>query len=797
MYLQTAMAVGTVLDFFASATPVIAGGPVQAQIFVGTQTVTTSGQISFTLATTSLTTTQDLVATATSPNGDTSAFSVAEPVTGPSPSAASVTSTADTDTAGTLRAAIDAANNDKSPLPDLITFAITGSGPFVINLSSPLIIQHPVILDAATQPGYLGTPVVVLAGGNKISDGLVLASLGGTTIEGLGIVGFTHAGIDIESGGNLVVGNDIGGAAGGNGIGVLIDASNNTIGGTTGGAANVITHNTQEPVEVASGNGNAIRGNLMYSNGTGPPAGSGIVLVSGANDGLSAPMDISATNDGGRISVSGLLPAETTSGTFLLDFYTYQPGGAPAQGYFTTYSVPVTAGAKTPFLFPVPGYLSDGLSITATVTAPDGSTSIFSVAARVTGHSQYNVTNTAASGDGSLASAIADVIAHPSQSRLVPDVITFSITEGTIVNGIYVIDLGSTSLTITVPVTIDATSQSPSYDGTPLVEIIGGGLVLQAGQDGTTGSNGSTIEGLDIVNSGGAGIIVESRGDTIVNDVLGINLSGTTASSGAPLGPETSGVAIDGGADATIGGTTGLGNIIGANSSAGVSITGSSATGNVVAGNLIGTNLGGVALGNGEGIIIDGGASINVIGGSSAATANVIEFNGTGILISDPTTADNLVAANFIGTNSAGATTTGNVIGISIADGASGNLIGGIGSGNTIGGNTSAGVSISGTTGGAKTRNVVSGNFIGVNAVGAHLGNGKGVVIDDASDNTIGGTTSGAGNTIAYNTGPAVEVDSGSGNAIREDLIYGPGPAIVVAPGATTAKRRPSSSPRR
>ena len=198
-------------------------------------------------------------------------------MTGPSTSAASVTLTADTDTAGTLRAAIEAANKDKSPLPDLITFAITGTGPFVIDLSSPLIIQHPVILDAATQPGYLGTPVVVLAGGNKISDGLVLASPGGTTIEGLGIVGFTQAGIDIESGGNLVEGNDIGGAAGGNGIGVLIDASNNTIGGTTGGAANVIVDNTQEPVEVASGNGNSIRGNLMYSNGTGATAGSGIV----------------------------------------------------------------------------------------------------------------------------------------------------------------------------------------------------------------------------------------------------------------------------------------------------------------------------------------------------------------------------------------------------------------------------------------------------------------------------------------------------------------------------------------
>ena len=257
-------------------------------------------------------------------------------------------------------------------------------------------------------------------------------------------------------------------------------------------------------------------------------------------------MNLSATNDGGQISVSGSLGDETTSGTFLLDFYTYQPGGGPAQGYFTTYSVPVTAVVPTPFSFTVPGYLSDGLSITATATAPDGSTSSFSGAARVTGHSQYNVTNTDPSGDGSLAAAIAEVIANPSQSRLVPDVITFSINDGNIVNGIYVIDLGSTSLPITVPVTIDATSQSPSYDGTPLVEIIGGGLVLQAGQDGTTGRTAvrsRVSTSLTAVARGSS----SSPGRHDRHDVLGINLSGTTASSGAPLGPEMSGVAIDGG----------------------------------------------------------------------------------------------------------------------------------------------------------------------------------------------------------------------------------------------------------
>ena len=529
---------------------------------MGTQTVNQSGELSFTLATTSLTTIQDLVATATSPNGDTSAFSGAEPVTGPSTSAASVTLTADTDVPGTLRAAIEAANKDKSPLPDLITFAITGTGPFVINLLSPLMIQHPVILDAATQPGYLGTPVVVLAGGNKISYGLVLASLGGTTIEGLGIAGFTQAGIDIESGGNLVEGSAIGGAAGGNAIGVLIDASDNTIGGTTGGAANVILDNTQEPVAVASGNGNAIRGNLMYSNGTGARR-LGHRPGLGSDDGSSPPMNLSAINDGGQISVSGSLGVETTSGIFLLDFYTYQPGGGPAQSYFTTHSVTVTAGATTAFSFTVPGYLSDGLSITATATARGRQH--FELLGCGPGHRPQSVQLDEYGRLGRWISRPLSPRSSPTHRRAAsyPMSSRSPSLNGTTVNGIYVIDLDSTSLAITVPVTIDATSQSPSYDGTPLVEIIGGGLVLQAGQDGTIGSNGSTIEGLDIVNSGGAGIIVESRGDAIVDDVLGINLSGTTVSSGAPLGPETSGVAIEG-ADATIGGTTGSGNIIGA-----------------------------------------------------------------------------------------------------------------------------------------------------------------------------------------------------------------------------------------
>ena len=69
-------------------------------------------------------------------------------------------------------------------------------------------------------------------------------------------------------------------------------------------------------------------------------------------------------------------------------------------------------------------------------------------------------------------------------------------------------------------------------------------------------------------------------------------------------------------------------------------------------------------------------------------------------------------------------------------------------------------------TGSGASGSVVQGNFIGTDANGANLGNtGDGVTIDNASNNTIGGTASGAGNMIAFNTGAGVTVSTGTGNA--------------------------------
>src|SRR5208337_1966320 len=53
---------------------------------------------------------------------------------------------------------------------------------------------------------------------------------------------------------------------------------------------------------------------------------------------------------------------------------------------------------------------------------------------------------------------------------------------------------------------------------------------------------------------------------------------------------------------------------------------------------------------------------------------------------------------------------------------------------------------------------------------------GNGIVVQSSND-TIGGV--GAGNTIHSNTGAAVDVTSGTGNAIRQNLIFANGSAIV------------------
>ncbi len=778
------------LDVFASA-PGDSTGPNQIQAHVLEQTFAVpimGGQTSLTETfPSSLSGGQQVTATWTvvgaAPSGltigDTSEF--ASPVAAPQPFVVTNTNGSG---AGSLAFEIAAVNADSAnpTSPDTISFQLSTADPnynlvtgtWTIKTTSPsaLEITHPVFLDGTTQVGYQGVPVIELVGNGQ--TGLVLQSTASkSTIRGLDLVDFPGAALDIESNGNEVQANDIGVLPDGitaapNGQGVLINGSGNTIGGTVTGAGDVIADNTGDGVEVGSGSGNAIRQNSIFGV---PSAALAIDVQPGANDDQAAPtiQDASAQNDVTSIQFqlggSGFSPNQA----YMIEFFASN-GSGQALTYIGSVSETTPTMGMPPMSYPMsytaklPISVAVGQFVTATATwVSTGDTSELSNSLAVS--SPFEVTTTADNALSPIVGSLRQVIMAVDGSPPVAGTtspITFAIptTDPGYNAGIWTISPTTALPPITVPVSLDATTQGQA-PAAPLVEINGGGLALDGlvlSSTSATSSAGSTIKGLDIVGFGIAGIHIETANNLIIDDMLGTNAGGTAAGPGNSIG-----VLIENTAGNTIGGSTAGADLIGSNTSAGVSITGVGAVGNLVAASLIGTNSAGALLGNGMGIVIDGGASGNTIGGSTAS-ANVIAASAeAGVSISGAVTAGNVVAGNFLGTDPSNQP-LGNAEGVTI-DGAMENTIGGTTSSaaNVIAFNGSAGVSISGV---AATANLVASNFIGTIPAGTvALPNAVGVVIDmGASINTIGGATAVA-NVIASSTGAGVLISGGGATA--------------------------------
>jgi uncharacterized repeat protein (TIGR01451 family) len=429
----------------------------------------------------------------------------------------------------------------------------------------------------------------------------------------------------------------------------------------------------------------------------------------------------------------------------------------------------------------------------------------------------FVVTSTADSGPGTLRQAIID-----SNASFGTNNITFQI-NGT---GLQTIDVAST-LTITAPVILDGTTQT-GYSGTPLIELNGSGLGSQsselkisAGNTTVTGLliDGSSTVGIELTGIGGdtisgntiggpplatpprskfeTGLMIEDvpRNNILGNlvsgnlqcgvDISGVNafanivqgdILGTDSAVDIVLHSQAVGIAMDSGAtNNTIGGTAAnAANCISGNT-IGIEIAGTETSGNVVEGNFIGTDASGTtAVPNSSlGVTIYAGATGNTIGGTTAADRNVISGNQGGLTIFGAGTSANIVEGNFIGTDVTGTRAVPNLYeGAAIYDGATGNTIGGIstGEGNIISGNTINGVSLSGA---GTSANVVVGNFVGTDKTGTvALANSIGIdFFDGSSRNTIGGIA-GAGNIISGNSTGIIIRDSGSsGNIIEGNLI--------------------------
>jgi len=327
---------------------------------------------------------------------------------------------------------------------------------------------------------------------------------------------------------------------------------------------------------------------------------------------------------------------------------------------------------------------------------------------------------------------------------------------------------------ITQPVLLDGTTQ-PGYVDKPLVELDGSGAGATADGLGLI-TDGCTVRGLVINRFEANGILLD--GARAFNNRVEGNFIGTDMTGTADLGNGNVGILLSGGRDNVVGGTTSNArNLISGNDLFGIHLVGT--LDSRIEGNFIGTDITGTLdLGNtSEGIRVEGGSSNNIIGGMVEGARNIIAGNnGGGVLIAS---SNNMVQGNFIGTDVTGTSALGNrLTGVLLSDQSQDNIIGGTAAGaaNVIASNGSAGVWIRSSTG-----HRIQGNYIGTDLLASQdLGNeSSGVRLsDDVFDVAVGGTVSGAGNTIAHNTFDGISLyelsngSAGMGNAFQGNSIF-------------------------
>jgi hypothetical protein len=320
------------------------GGTLTGIINAGSNSVTISGA-TYSVAESGV----SITATATSGDPLTQTTSGAFAVDLP-PSTYTVTNTNDSGS-GSLREALTLAGNGGCASPCAISFNIAGANPQTISLASPLpaITAGNVTLDATTQPGYSGTPVVVLNGtaAGAGANGLQIAA-SNCTVKGLAINSFTAAGITVSGSGNVVQGNYVGTDAGGttslpnaNGIVISGASTGNLVGGTTTAAANLIAFNNNTGVSVAaSATGNQILGNRIHDNGAlGIDLGADGVTANdpndsdtGANNLQNTPVIVDAALSGSTLNVHVNVDSAGVAGTGSLRVELFQADAAGAEG---------------------------------------------------------------------------------------------------------------------------------------------------------------------------------------------------------------------------------------------------------------------------------------------------------------------------------------------------------------------------------------------------------------------------------------------------------------------------------
>jgi uncharacterized repeat protein (TIGR01451 family)/CSLREA domain-containing protein len=630
----------------------------------------------------------------------------------------------------TLRAAIQEANAFAGA--DIINFSI-GAGAVTISLGFVLPqITETLSLDATTQPGFAGSPLVEVSGGGVSpgQDGFVIQA-NNCVVRGFVINRFSGvgSGISMISSSSIIEGNFLGTDVNGtgalaNGVGVSIVAgTGNTIGGTAGAARNLMSGNNDAGIVIGTG-GNVVVGNFVGTDAAGGAAlGNGL---EGIRVGDVPNNTIGGTAPGARNVISG-------NGTNGVRFNSVGGGaGNLIQGNHIGTNAAGTTAIPNTFGIIINGASNNTIGgTTASARNLISGNSVNGLVIQLAGATgnaiQGNFIGTDITGTSSLGNANFGVSINN---------LAASTTIGGTVAGARNVISGNGGDGIT----IDASSNivqgnflGTNASGTAAVANIGSGILIFTGSGNIVGGTSAAARNISSGN-GFNGITIQpgpANNNTIQGNFVGLDVSGTTA-----IANGFSGIVVSG-TNNLIGGTAaGARNVCSGNVLTGIHMLMNTATNNTVQGNFAGTNAAGTAAvpNNRDGMRINGGLN-NLVGGTAAGAGNVVSGNPIGFTFLNSGNG-NTVQGNFIGTQINGTTPLPNTgDGINIDTTSSNNTIGGTvaNARNIIAFNGGRGINaLSGTGNGFLTNSIFSNTSLGIDL------NGDGVTANDAGDPDTG-----------------------------------------------------------
>ncbi len=505
----------------------------------------------------------------------------------------------------------------------------------------------------AAPNAYQGILIANGAGGNVIGGTNALARnvLSGNSQYGVFIT-------DSNTTGNVILGNYIGtGASGSNAVpnglsGVFIGngSSGNIIGGTNSGARNILSGNLQYGLLITGANttNNTVLGNYIGPDASGsnavPNGESGVIIGGGAGGNT-----IGGTNGLVRNILSGNLQygifmTNTVGNVIDGNYLGLNASGQASLGNGLS-GVGLYGGIQN--------IIGGTVAGAGNVLSGNGNYGVEIGNPVATGNFvEGNIIGLGASGTNAIANALGGVLlAGGAQGNTIGGTVAGArnVISGNTTAGVFFTDVNtSNNLVAGNYVGTDIT-------GTNAVPNTLAGIYLPYGSPGNI--IGGTIPGARNVISGNYYGVYLASPASAANVVEG-NYLGVSPDGAHPVGSGFSGVIIFAGANSnTIGGpVAGAGNVISGFWGYGIYISDASTAGNLVQGNILGADVTGTnALGNSQGnVLVQAGATGNVIGGTGAGAGNVIAFaGGPGVKLLNADTTNNAIRGNSIFSNGA------------------------------------------------------------------------------------------------------------------------------------------------